>query len=102
MDGKLPAYYGLPADVRFCKRCVMSNQRPASAVEFRHTIESRKKTLAIDAEGICDACRVAEQKQTIDWQAREEQLLELLSQYRSKDGSYDCLVPGSEIGRAHV
>ena len=47
MDGKLPAYYGLPADVRFCKRCVMSNQRPASAVEFRHTIESRKKTLAI-------------------------------------------------------
>ena len=95
MDGKLPAYYGLPADVRFCKRCVMSNQRPASAVEFRHTIESRKKTLAIDAEGICDACRVAEQKQTIDWQAREEQLLELLSQYRSKDGSYDCLVPGS-------
>jgi N-acetyl sugar amidotransferase len=95
MDEKLPAYYGLPSEVRFCSRCVMSNQRPASAVEFRHTIESRKKTLAIDSEGICDACRVAEQKQTIDWNSREEQLLQLLDRYRSKDGSYDCLVPGS-------
>jgi hypothetical protein len=73
----------------------MSNQRPASAVEFRHTIDSRKKTLAIDSDGICDACRVAEQKQTIDWNSREEQLLQLLDRYRSKDGSYDCLVPGS-------
>ncbi|MFY8056579.1 MAG: N-acetyl sugar amidotransferase, partial [Planctomycetaceae bacterium] len=95
MDEKLPAYYGLPSEVRFCSRCVMSNQRPASAVEFRHTIESRKKTLAIDSQGICDACRVAEQKQTIDWNSREEQLLQLLDRYRSKDGSYDCLVPGS-------
>lgn len=95
MDEKLPTYYGLPSEVRFCRRCVMSNQRPASAVEFRHTIDSRKKTLAIDSAGICDACRVAEQKQTIDWHAREEQLLQLLDRYRSKDGSYDCLVPGS-------
>ena len=34
------AYYGLPRDVRFCKRCVISNQRPNSAVEFQHTRDS--------------------------------------------------------------
>jgi N-acetyl sugar amidotransferase len=89
------AYYGLPSEVRFCQRCVMSNQRPASAVEFRHTIDSKKTTLAFDDEGICDACQVAEHKERIDWQQREEELLQLLDQHRSRDGSYDCIVPGS-------
>lgn len=89
------AYYGLPSEVRFCRRCVMSNQRPASAVEFRHTIDSRKTTLAFDEEGICDACRVAEHKEQIDWRQREEELLQLLDRHRSHDGSYDCIVPGS-------
>ena len=32
----LEAYYGLPKDIVFCTRCVMSNQRPTSAVEFKH------------------------------------------------------------------
>lgn len=88
-------YYGLPHDVFYCKRCVMSNQRPTSAVEFKHTIESKKQTLAFDAEGICDACRAAEQKQSIDWGKRETELMALLDKHRSKDGSYDCIVPGS-------
>ncbi|MEZ6060291.1 MAG: N-acetyl sugar amidotransferase [Planctomycetaceae bacterium] len=91
----LETYYGLPADVRFCNRCVMSNQRPTSAVEFRHTIHSRKTTLAFDSAGVCDACRVADQKERIDWHQREEELLRLLEKHRSKDGSYDCIVPGS-------
>ena len=26
---KLEAYYGLPQEVKFCTKCVMSNQRPA-------------------------------------------------------------------------
>ncbi len=73
----------------------MSNQRPASTAEFKHTKESRKVTLAIDEEGVCDACRTAEAKEGIDWKKREEQLLVLLDKHRSKDGSYDCLVPGS-------
>ncbi len=88
-------YYGLPPEVRFCSRCVMSNQRPASAIEFRHTIQSRKTTIAFDESGLCDACRVAEQKERIDWKVREDELLQLLDQYRRNDGSYDCIVPGS-------
>lgn len=92
---KLKAYYGLPEDVIFCRKCVISNQRPASAVEFKHTIESKKTTMHMDENGVCDACRTAEEKQKIDWGMREAELIELLDKHRSKDGSYDCLVPGS-------
>jgi N-acetyl sugar amidotransferase len=95
MKVKLEAKYGLPEEVVFCKKCVMSNQRPSSAIEFKHTIESKKQTMHIDAEGICDACRTAEQKELIDWKTREEELLKLLDKHRRSDGHYDCLVPGS-------
>ena len=73
----------------------MSNQRPTSTVEFKHTINSAKDTMNFDKDGICDACRTAEQKESIKWEEREAKLVELLDKHRSKDGSYDCLVPGS-------
>ena len=92
---KETTYYGLPENVFFCKRCVISNQRPTSAVEFKHNIKTKKQTMAFDEEGVCDACRMAEKKDSIDWKNREEQLIKLLDKHRSKDGSYDCLVPGS-------
>ncbi len=89
------ARYGLPGDVRFCKRCVISNQRPNSAVEFRHTRETKKATIHFDDDGVCDACRVAEEKAGIDWQMRERELTDLCDRYRRADGGYDCVVPGS-------
>jgi len=96
VEGLLEVKYGLPTDVRFCKRCVISNQRPSSAVEFKHTKDSRKSTIHFDDEGICDACRYAEQKhQIVDWEERRAQLQALCDKYRSRNGSYDCLVPGS-------
>ena len=95
INENIEAYYGLPKEIKFCKLCVMSNQRPASAVEFKHTKDSKKTTLNFDIDGICDACRNAEEKEKIEWEKREEQLLILLDKHRSKDGSYDCLVPGS-------
>lgn len=91
----LEAKYGLPTEVRFCKRCTISNQRPNSAVEFSHTAETKKATIAFDEEGVCDACRVAEVKATIDWEHRDAQLRYLLDAYRSKHGAYDIIVPGS-------
>ena len=88
--------YGLPENVQFCKRCIMSNQRPASMPEFRHTPERHgAKYMHIDAEGVCDACRQSETKEKIDWQSREEELLRLLDKHRRNDGHYDCIVPGS-------
>ena len=92
---KLEAYYGLPEEVIFCKKCVMSNQRPASAIEFKHKRDSKKTSMNIDEEGVCDACRTAEKKEAIDWEKREKELLNLLDKYRRTDGHYDCLVPGS-------
>jgi N-acetyl sugar amidotransferase len=93
---KLPAKYGLPQHVKFCRKCVISNQRPNSAVEFEHTAESKKATINFDDDGVCDACRVVENKnRTIDWKEREKELQNLCDQYRKSDGSYDCLVPGS-------
>ena len=88
--------YGLPKDVKFCKTCVISNQRPNSAVEFKHTSETSKSTINFDENGVCDACHVADEKQkTIDWDERERSLIELCDQHRRNDGHYDCLVPGS-------
>jgi N-acetyl sugar amidotransferase len=92
---ELEAYYGLPRHVEFCRKCVYSNQRPNSVRETSHTADSLKTTMHFDAEGVCDACRAAELKETIDWKAREEQLLELLDRHRRNDGYYDCIVPGS-------
>lgn len=95
MTQELEVKYGLPRVVKFCKRCVMSNQRPVSEVEFKHSINTKKRTMAFDEKEICDACRANQQKESIGWKKREEELLEVLEQHRSKDGSYDCIVPGS-------
>jgi N-acetyl sugar amidotransferase len=90
------AYYGLPEQVVFCRRCVISNQRPNSTVEFKNPLQQKKETITLDEEGICSACRYAIIKENeIDWEQRESELVELCKQYRSKTGQYDCVVPGS-------
>jgi N-acetyl sugar amidotransferase len=90
------ALYGLPLQVQFCKSCVISNQRPNSAVEYAHTSGSRKQTIHFGEDGVCDACRVAERKaRGIDWSERERELMALCDRFRRNDGAYDCLVPGS-------
>ena len=94
-NNNFEAYYGLPNEVKFCKKCVISNQRPGSTVEFKHTIKEKKHTIGFDEEGVCEACRQSEVKNQIDWAQREEELLQLLDKYRRNDGHYDCIVPGS-------
>ena len=89
------ARYGLPLEVTFCRRCVMSNQRPSSSIEFKHTKDRKVRALHFDEEGVCDACRVAEHKEQIHWAAREQELLRLLERHRKSNGEYDCVVPGS-------
>ncbi|GAB6052568.1 N-acetyl sugar amidotransferase [Magnetospira thiophila] len=91
----MEAKYGLPSEVTFCKKCVISNQRPNSTVEYKHNAESKKETIKFGEDHVCDACRAVENKQSIDWEDRERQLRELCDRYRRDDGQYDCLVPGS-------
>ena len=86
--------YGLPENVIFCSKCVMSNQRPQSVVEFKNN-NNKKYGLNIDENSnICDACNYNETKKNIDWENREKKLLELLDKHRKPSG-YDCVVPGS-------
>ncbi|MBF0215776.1 MAG: N-acetyl sugar amidotransferase [Candidatus Omnitrophica bacterium] len=94
-DGLL-VKYGLPAEVKFCKKCVLSNQRPQPKPEIKYTPNTPQETTFFDEEGVCSACRYAEMKDSsIDWGKREKGLIDLLDRYRSGDGRYDCVVPGS-------
>ncbi|MGO9571947.1 MAG: N-acetyl sugar amidotransferase [Desulfomonilaceae bacterium] len=73
--------YGLPTRVKYCTKCVISNQRPR---------------ITFDESGVCSACRYAERKQSLfDWEMRDRELRELLDKHRSKDGSFDVVVPSS-------
>ena len=73
--------YNLPSTVRFCTRCVISNQRPRKA---------------FDEHVVCNACRYWERKRTeIDWPAREQELQKLCDRFRRNDGTHDVVVPSS-------
>jgi N-acetyl sugar amidotransferase len=82
--------------VIFCKKCVISNQRPSSVVEFNEESMAKKESIFFDKVGICAACRYAEIKNNnVDWNQREIELKKLCDKYRSRNGSYDCVIPGS-------
>lgn len=87
--------HNLPSEVFYCKKCVMSNQRPATHPEFSKKTSKDTPVSSFNDDGICDACRYYETKASIDWDQRAKELEEVCERYRKKDGSYDVLVPGS-------
>ena len=88
--------YGLPEEVIFCKKCVLSNQRPNPTQEHKFNPSSKKETAGFDEDGVCYACRFSELKDnTIDWDKREQELITLCNEHRSTDDKYDCVIPGS-------
>jgi N-acetyl sugar amidotransferase len=70
----------LPEVVKLCKRCCYSNQRPR---------------IIFNDEGICSGCLNSVYKNSINWDEREKELVELLDSYRKNDGSFDVIVPSS-------
>ncbi|MCX6840353.1 MAG: N-acetyl sugar amidotransferase [Verrucomicrobia bacterium] len=73
--------YKLPDEVKYCTRCVISNQRPR---------------ITFNEQGVCSACQFAEVKKgTIDWAKREEELQTLCDKHRRNDGRFDVVVPCS-------
>ncbi|MDG6218098.1 MAG: N-acetyl sugar amidotransferase [Candidatus Thermoplasmatota archaeon] len=70
-----------PNEVFFCKKCVLSNQRPR---------------LTFNSDGVCSACQFAYEKQkVINWMDRENKLKDLCDVYRRNNGEFDVLVPTS-------
>ena len=86
--------YGLPDEIKFCKSCSISNQRPRSVVEFKN-LNDQKKGIQFDDKGICEACNYSNTKKEINWEERESKLIKLLDKHRKNNGEYDCIVPGS-------
>ena len=82
------------SELLFCKKCVISNYRPSSVVEFENK-KSDKKPYITFKNGVCSACIFKEIKEQINWQERRNELELLCDKHRSTDGTYDCIVPGS-------
>jgi N-acetyl sugar amidotransferase len=81
MKRDLIKLYNLPREVKFCTKCIVSNQRPR---------------ITFDENGVCSACNFAEyKKQSIDWSAREAELVALCDKHRKGSGEYDVIVPCS-------
>ncbi len=72
--------YDLPEEVKFCKKCTISNQRPR---------------ISFDEKGICSACNFADFKKSLNWKAREDELKKLCDKFRKDNGEYDILIPCS-------
>ena len=70
----------IPKNVEWCKKCVVSNQRPR---------------ITFDENGVCAACKNRASRKIINWQERERQLAELLDRHRDATGSWDVVVPSS-------
>ena len=63
-----------------CSRCLYRTNHPLG--------------LILDSEGVCSGCRVHEEKDSLDWNARFDNLRKTTDSYKLKDSnSYDCIVP---------
>ena len=45
------SFFGLPEEVKFCKKCVISNQRPSSTVEFKSNSTDKKDGIEFNQDG---------------------------------------------------
>ena len=65
----------------YCKKCLYPDTKPQ---------------LIFNDDGICSACTNHILKDTIDWQQKKKELLEILERHRNKDKTnYDCIIPVS-------
>ncbi|WP_310340555.1 N-acetyl sugar amidotransferase [Rhodoferax saidenbachensis] len=66
--------------MQYCKRCLYPENHPLG--------------ITFNAQGICSGCQVHEEKDGLDWQAREAKLAVILTKYRGRNYSrHDCVVP---------
>lgn len=57
---------------------------------------STRPRISFDDKGSCNACNWKEEKKSLNWNERQEELTVLLDKYRSSNGQgFDCIVPVS-------
>ena len=66
--------------VTWCSNCLAMSTRPR---------------IKFDERGFCNACIWSEEKKSIDWSLRRNELDELLAQNKSETAEFDCIVPVS-------
>jgi N-acetyl sugar amidotransferase len=67
--------------LKYCTCCVLPDTKPG---------------LTFNEQGVCSACQWAEQKKSLDWEARAQQFGKLCDSIRGSNGNgYDCIVPVS-------
>ncbi|MSR76822.1 MAG: N-acetyl sugar amidotransferase [Candidatus Omnitrophica bacterium] len=66
--------------VFWCKNCLNMSTRPR---------------ITFDDRGWCNACQWMEEKRNLNWDSRRNELTEILNQYKSSSGTFDCVVPVS-------
>lgn len=54
---------------------------------------STRPRIVFDVRGYCNACVWSETKKKFDWSARKKELDNLIKKFRSKNNSFDCIVP---------
>ena len=64
-------------NIFWCKNCLNTSTRPR---------------ITFDHRGWCNACVWMEEKKTLNWKKREEELINIFSKYRSKNNEFDCVV----------
>lgn len=68
-------------EIFWCSTCLNMSTRPR---------------ISFDDQGSCNACQWTEEKKSLNWEARQNELQDLLDKYRSSNGSgFDCVVPVS-------
>ena len=56
---------------------------------------STRNRIEFDSEGRCNACVWSEEKESMDWSMREEELKELFKKHKREGRSFDLIVPVS-------
>lgn len=67
-------------NIKWCANCLTMSTRPR---------------ITFNLNGLCNACVWAENKKTLDWSKRQNELESLLNRHRKIDGKFDCIVPCS-------
>lgn len=66
--------------MNYCCRCVLPDTRP---------------NLAMNADGVCNACATHASRPQVDWKERADAFSQVALQAKEKKARYDCLIPVS-------